>query len=55
MNAGVKLYAWIVGCFIGFGLPPTVGPGTLSDSLYILGLACLIGAIAQYKSMGKTK
>lgn len=55
MNARVKLYAWILGCFIGFGLPPTLGPGTVSDSLYILGLACLIGAIAQFKKMRETK
>ena len=51
MKGRIKLYAWILGCVIGFGLPSVLPSNGVSDSLYILGLACLIGAIEQYRRL----
>ena len=49
MKSRIKLYAWILGCFIGFGLPSVLPPNGITSSFYILGLACFIGAIDQYR------
>jgi len=55
MSQRVKMYAWIFGCFVGFGLPNVLGEGTISDTLYILGSACFVGAIDQYRKMKAQK
>lgn len=55
MSEKIKMYLWVIGCFVGFSLPNGMSEGVIKDTLYILGLACLIGAIAQFKRMRKSK